>query len=103
MAKSKKRKKKRNRYRRVIQMLVVTILVVLIALGMILQMHRMHSVEEGLIAQEESLQVRLQDEEDRAQELKDAQSGELSKEQIEQEAREKLGLVKPDEVVVKAK
>lgn len=104
MADQRNRKqKRRNRYQNNVQMLLVTIIVLCFGFVMMYQMNDMRAQDNRYEMQEASLQKQLDDETQRKEDLKESQSYVQTRQYIEQIAREKLGLVNPNETIVKSK
>ena len=84
-------------------MLMITIVVVFFSLVMMYQMRVLRAQDNRYAAQVVSLQRQIEEEESRATELEEAKTYVQTRQYVEQMAREKLGLVNPDEKVVKAR
>lgn len=100
--KNRSRRMRRNEQSRV-GMLMITIVVVFFSLVMMYQMRVLRAQDNRYAAQVVSLQRQIEEEESRATELEEAKTYVQTRQYVEQMAREKLGLVNPDEKVVKAR
>ncbi len=81
----------------------MTIVVVFFAIVMMFQMNTLKAQDDRYAVQVASLQRQLEEEESRSAELEESKAYVQTRQYIEQMAREKLGLVNPDETVVKAR
>lgn len=100
MAKKRRRRVSNSNRRGMagIAVVVVTLLIVLL-----FQSQKLEKKNAVYASQEESLQAQLEQEQARADELETLPEYTQSREFIEKTAREKFGLVYPDEIVFKAK
>lgn len=92
-----KKKKNENRLGMVIS--AIAILVVAAVVG--INSYSLHAKQEQYKAREAELEAQIQEQLDRAEELKDFSSYTTTKKYVEEVAKEKLGLVYEDEIIFK--
>lgn len=97
---SAKRKRKERTGNRVF-LIVVTVLVVSLALVLGVRMNALKAKQEKYMAKEQELIAQVAAEEERAQTLEEYRVYVQTKQYIEKVAKEKLGLVNPDEILLK--
>lgn len=97
----KTRKKRKDRWGN--RMAIVGITLVVFSLGVVVNVKSASMKKKDLEyqAREEFLQQQYDEESDRAEELKEYQVYVQTKQYIEEVAKQKLGLVKPDEILLK--
>ena len=86
-----------------VSVLVITMAMVCLAFAMLYQTHTLRAQDARYSAQVASLQTQLEQEQERSEDLEESKAYVQTRQYIEEMAREKLGLVNPDETVVKAK
>ncbi len=83
-------------------MTVIALVVVLLIVVMLIQCTALNRKIKTYAAVNEALETEIQEEKDRAQEIKNLPEYITSDEYAEKVAREKFGLVYPDEIIFKA-
>ena len=97
MDRRRKRRQRANRRARI----GVSIMVAALVLILSVQIVRLYQKNESYKAQEAALQVQLDEETERTQELEELEEEIDSDEYIEDIARSKLGMVKENEIIFK--
>lgn len=92
------RKKVQNRF----SMFLVMLALMMILVAVYVSSNRMQGRLDDLQAQSAALQVQIDAEKERAKEIELLRKRSQTKEYYEEIAKEKLGLVNPDEIVFKA-
>ena len=98
---NRKKRSRKNPYRTSMGMLLVTVVVLSFLCVMSIHMHTLQSIDRRYEVQENELSQEIQSEEKRSEELEESKAYVQTRQYVEQIAREKLGLVNPDETVVK--
>lgn len=102
MKNMKKRKKRRiNRHRR--SMLAVSSVILLLVIVVSVNGMTLRAKEQEYQAQEEELEKQIEEEKARTSEIDDLEEYVGTDEYIEEVAKDKLGLVKENEIIFKAK
>ena len=96
----KRYQKKKSKWRNPGVMAAAAVVLIL-ACVLSVQTSRLQAVSEGYQRQEQQLQQELEEESKRTEELEEYQVYVQTRDYIEPVAREQLGLVNPDETVVK--
>ncbi len=99
MRKMKQKKKRQNRTGKI----CISGMVVVLTLIMSVQIVHLYGVNEGYKKEEKAKQVELQEQKDRAEELKQKEAYVGSEQYIIDMAKSKLGMTYPDEIVFKEK
>lgn len=97
------RRRKQNSRGNGLALLGVTLLVALLAFTVNLRSQTLRKQEQAYAMQEENLQEEIQSEQQRTRQLEEKKKYVTTKQYIEQVAKEKLGLIDPDEVLLKEK
>lgn len=82
-------------------MLAITVVVLTMALALGVKVHSMKLKEAAYLAQAQELSEQVDAERERSKDLEQYQIYVQTKEYIEKTAKEKLGLVNPDEIILK--
>lgn len=99
MARQKKRK--RNSLGNGLAILGMTMVIAVLAFSVYVRSQTLREQEAAYIQQEDTLNKQIKSEEDRTDQLEERKKYVTTKQYIEEIAREKLGLVDPDEVILK--
>ena len=96
-SRDKKRKKKsRNR-----EVMIISLVVIALVAALAIHTKTLRKTDDVLAAKEAVLQNQLEEESERAEELEEKSIFVQTREFIEQIARERLGLVSPDDTVIR--
>lgn len=100
---SRRRRKVGNRQRLGNRMAIIGITIVVFCLGVVVNIKSASMKKKDLVYQirEEALLEQVQNEQDRAVELENFRVHVQNKQYIEEVAKQKLGLVNPDEILLK--
>ena len=96
-----RRRKEKNGNRFAI--ITVTVVVVSLAVGVNIKTGSLKAKEAQYTEREKALERQLEEQEERAADLEEERVYVQTKQYIEKIAKEKLGLVNPDEIVIKPK
>lgn len=96
------RRTKRNIKKNRMNLLLVTGVVLILCIGMSFSQRKLEAQEKACGEQIKELEEELAEQEKRAEDIEDYKTHVQTKKFIEEEAREKLGLVYPDEVIFQA-
>jgi cell division protein DivIC len=96
---SRRRNRRERAHRREVVGITAVVAVLLISLSV--QSHTLEEKNAAYEEQEAKLTAQIEDEEARAEEIAGLEEYMQSDEYIEQAARDKLGLVYPDEILIK--
>lgn len=99
VSKKRRRRKQKNRVGKICISCMVLVLVLVLSVQIVHLYHK----NESYKSQEASLQAQLEEENQRAQELKEKEDYVGSKEYIEDVAKSKLGMTYENEIVFKEK
>lgn len=99
MSNAKRKRKDRGSNR--ILVIVVTVVLISVALVLGVRMKSLEKKKEQYMAREQELIAQVAAEEERAQTLEEYRVYVQTKQYIEKVAKEKLGLVNPDEILLK--
>ncbi|MDO4961248.1 MAG: septum formation initiator family protein [Eubacteriales bacterium] len=86
-----------------IAMICLTVVIGLVAVNIYSSEKTMRQQEKTYIEREASLNRQIEEEEQRTKELNEKKKYVATNQYIEQVAKEKLGLLNPDEILIKAK
>ena len=100
MSKAPKRKRNVNS-RSAVAMVLVTIGVIVLAIVVGLRVNSLQEKENQYLEKEAALLAQIAEQEERAEKLEEYRVYVQTKQYIEKEAKEKLGLVNPDEILLK--
>lgn len=102
---SSTKRRRRNRQRTDNRMAIIGITLVVFSLGVVVNIKSRSMAERDLEyqAREEALMNQVKHEEERAKELEELRVHVQNKQYIEEVAKQKLGLVNPDEILLKPK
>ena len=100
MSKAPKRKRNVNS-RSAVAMVLVTIGVIVLAVVVGLRVNSLQEKENQYLEKEAALLAQIAEQEERAEKLEEYRVYVQTKQYIEKEAKEKLGLVNPDEILLK--
>lgn len=100
---SGKKKRRRRRYNANAGILLVTVVVICFAVVMGYRVRSLQEDSKRYQVQEANLQKSLDEEVLRGEELEESKAYVQTRDYIERMAREKLGLINPDETIVKPK
>lgn len=104
MASRKQRNRKtKRRYNANAGILLVTLIVICFAVVMGFRVRTLQADSKRYQVQEATLQKNLDEEVNRGEELEESKAYVQTRDYIERMAREKLGLINPDETIVKPK
>ncbi|MDO4266170.1 MAG: septum formation initiator family protein [Eubacteriales bacterium] len=95
---AKKRKKNLNNR---LSLIGITLVVCVLAVAVGVRSESLKTKEQTYLMREDTLNKSIEDEEERTEELNEKKVYVKTKEYIEEVAREKLGLVNPDEIILK--
>ena len=84
-------------------MICITLVIGMISANIYLDEKKMHSQEKAFIEREAVLQREIEEEQQRTKTLEERKKYVATNQYIEEVAKEKLGLLNPDEVLIKAK
>lgn len=82
-------------------LLGTTLVIAILAFTVYVRSQTLSEQEAAYIQQEDTLQKQIKSEEDRTAQLEEKKKYVTTKQYIEEVAREKLGLIDPDEVILK--
>lgn len=97
MAINKRKKNLNNR----LSLIGITLVVCVLAVAVGVRSESLRTKEQTYLMREDTLNKSIGDEEERTEELNEKKVYVKTKEYIEEVAREKLGLVNPDEIILK--
>lgn len=97
-----KTRRRMNRRKRMGYRLIVLTVMCLLVTGFYAK-HRLQRKNEAYQKQEEELMAQIEEEEARTQEIEELSKYVQTKKYVEEVAKERLGLVYPDEILFKAK
>ena len=98
---SKSRRERKNKWNNRMALIGITVVVASLAVVVNLRSAGIIEKDEDYRAREEQLMAELEKEEQRAMELEEQRVYVQTKQYIEKLAKEKLGLVNPDEILLK--
>lgn len=95
------RRRKKDRWANRFAIIGITVVVGFLAVAVSVRGSSLKQQDRDYQMKQESLAAAIEDEERRATELEERKVYVKTKQYVEEVAREKLGLVKPDEIVIK--
>lgn len=101
MAVRKKRRRSTGTSSNRAPMLTITVVVMCMALALGIKVHSLQEKRALYLSQEQDLTEQVDAEKERSKELEEYRIYVQTKEYIEKTAKEKLGLVNPDEIILK--